>query len=274
MPARNLFFVAVCHFVHVLGTRHLRLSLKAQKSKPDQVNAPEMQHDALPKSPPHLRDITPGDGHEYIDYAAQKVADKYLEQVGAVKEGTPGDFYGSNCKEVCAACTIAADPEFPSCRCKASCQLGPDPTICPKKMHGWLNNKPTTPGSKWKAVCNAGHTDCDKCLDANAKAEIEKCKKDRIPAICFAKLKAQYGTAEATTRYCTRDEFAGCERFYYAPKEDGWICFDDQAKCEGSKIGKSAQDEQEEALHEAREMDSKVPPRDTRCVWCNIPIQK
>jgi len=107
-----------------------------------------------------------------------------------------------------------------------------------------------------------------------AKAEIEKCRKDRIPAICFANLKARYGSAKATTRYCTRDEFSGCETFSYAPKEDGWICYDDKAKCEGSKIGATPQDEQEEALKDARDIDKAVPSRPTRCVWCNIPIKK
>jgi len=278
MPARRIISVAItlCNLLVGLADnqKHNRYqNLLSVGEKPEQSNTPEMKYDALPKSPPHERDITPGDLHESIDYAAQKTADWTVKNFGGMPEGDPGKFYGGSCKEVCAACFIAADPEYPSCNCRASCEMGPDSTTCPKKLRGWLNKNPTAPESRWKAVCNAGQRDCNSCVDAEAKAEIEHCRKERIPALCFHRLKMRYGSSKATTRFCTRSDINICEKFFYAPKENGWTCYDDEATCNGSLRPASAQELQDEALREARERDDKNKPLPTPCIWCSIPIK-
>lgn len=273
-----MFLIAIFSLVsfHVHGARHngqLRFGSSAQE-KPSQVDTPVMTWDAPPKSPPHRPEISSNDPHEVVDYAAMKAASRWKAQFGGLPEGSPGDFHGSTCKEVCTACYIAA-VDYPSCKCKASCVMGSDPTICPKKFHGWLGKRVTTPDSQWKAVCNAGTSACNSCVDGAVHEEIDQCRKERVPALCFHRLKMRYATSEASTKYCTHGGLADCDRFLYAaPEQEGWTCFDDYAQCKGSKVGKSVADEQEEALNEARQIDNSHYSRETPCVWCGIPIQK
>lgn len=111
-------------------------------------------------------------------------------------------------------------------------------------------------------------------MDAEAKAEIEKCRKEKVPALCFHRLKMRYGSVKATTRYCTRANLPGCEKFLYAPKEGGWTCFDDEAQCSGSLIATTEEEAQQDALKEAVAQDNKQLPLPTPCVWCKIPLTK
>jgi len=255
--------------------RHLRLTEFAQQPKPKQVNNAAIVHDAAPKSPPHTPDITPGDLHENVDYGALKASEQYVKEFGGIPEGSPGDFYGGTCKEVCTSCFIAATDEFPSCNCKASCVQGSDSTICPKKLSGWLGKRVTTPDSKWKAVCNAGQRSCDECVDDKVKEEIEKCRKDRIPALCYHNLKMKYGSAEAPFRYCLKTGFKSCERFTVeAPKEEGWTCFDEEAKCLATIVKDPFAEEEAKVRNDALVLDNSHPPLETPCIWCSIPPPK
>lgn len=236
-------------------------------NEPEAVPIPAMSHDHVPKSPPHHLEISDSDGSEVIDYWANEAADHVNAKY--VVAGMPMDFIGNTCRQVCTTCIIAAE-SYPECGCRASCMAGSDGSKCKSKNMGWSNEKVTTPKTSWKAKCNAGQIDCHECMDEEVKEKMANCKKKPIPAICEHDLKMALAKPETPTYYCTQDNEEGaglatCDTFLYKPKENGWTCFDKEWECKNSKTD----------LRESMTAYEKtIPPIETPCVWCDIPIKK
>jgi len=231
------------------------------------VNIPALSHDHVPKSPPHRLEISDNDGTEVVDYWAAEASD--VVNAKYVVAGMPMDFPGNSCKHVCTMCVIAAK-QYPECGCRATCIAGSDDSQCSGKIYGWSNYDVSTPKTRWKAKCNAGAVDCNQCIDEEIKKKMAKCKKDPIPAICEHDLKMALAKGDTPIKYCTQDNTVGeglatCDEFMYEPKENGWICFDKKAECEGSKT---------DIRESITAYEKTIPPLDTPCIWCNIPIKK
>lgn len=248
------------------GMHEIKQLMAPSKSEPI---IPALSHDHVPKSPPHRLEISDGDAGEVIDYHAGEIADNTNSKL--VVAGMPMDFLGTTCKHVCTMCVIAAT-QYPECGCRASCVSGPDDSQCNGKSYGWSKYDVTTPKTRWKAKCNAGKVDCMTCMDEEVKKKMDKCKKDPIPAICEHELKMglSKGSGHTPIKYCTQDNSQGdglatCDEFLYEPKENGWTCFEKKSECENSKT------DLREALtaHE-----NNLPPLDTPCIWCSIPMKK
>lgn len=242
---------------------------RLMKNEPTAVSVPTMSYDRVPESPPHKNEISDGDLSEVIDQQAAENAD--LVNAKYVAAGMPMDFIGNTCRQVCTMCEIAAESSTAGaeCGCKASCIAGPDPT-CRSKIYGWSSSKVTVPETRWKAKCNAGSTDCSECIDEEIKERMAKCKKERIPAVCEHDLKMQLSKPETPVYYCTQESTEGeglatCDKFLYRPKENGWTCYHKEHDCQNSKTD----------IRESLTAHEKhIPPIETPCVWCSIPIKK
>lgn len=236
---------------------------------PERVDTPEIVHDAAPKSPSPAPDWNYNNDKQKVEYVAGELADGWASAFGKGSVGgMPSKFDGSTCKQVCAACTIAA-VHHPGCKCTAKCLKGADATQCDAKIDGWANEQQTISGEAWEARCNAGKVDCSKCIDEQVKYELGNCTKELVPGLCQSRLLSEYGGLGSTKRYCSKEGNLKCEQFDHTPPENGWTCYATEGKCtENLKDPLSPAFTPEDAR--AYEDNYMTVARETPCIFCKL----
>lgn len=198
-------------------------------------------HEYVPQSSPAVPDRSPTDPAEWTEGWSGAVANI----IDDMDDSEGMRFVGATCKSTCAACTIWS-AQNSGCACYSTCKMGEcGDEVLPHI--GWSNNEVSSPRSTWRANCNTGTKNCEaQCMDDSLKEEIKKCGESLSPADCYRRLSENAQPDRHDSRknvhWCVREGMTLCDEFLYtAPgpfltpgskDSDGWICYDEQDKCQ------------------------------------------